>query len=89
MFFKLARHSVYCQMVKIIKSMYANINLCVRYKNQMSEIIICQLGLMQGEYLSLLFFLVCTDFIIDLIKKCVKFRDNALVFCLLCMKTTP
>lgn len=41
MFFKLARHGVDCQMVKIIKSMYANINLCVRYKNQMSEFIIC------------------------------------------------
>lgn len=30
MFLKLARHGVDCQMVKIIKSMYANINLCVR-----------------------------------------------------------
>ena len=34
---KLAKSGVDCQMLNIIKSLYANIKSCVRYENQMSD----------------------------------------------------
>ena len=60
---KLAKSGVDCQMLNIIKSLYANIKSCVRYENQMSDFFSCQEVLMQGESLSpFLFSLYVNDF---------------------------
>ena len=80
---KLPKSGIDCQMLNIIKSLYANIKSCVRYENQMSDFFSCHEGLMQGESLSpFLFSLYVNDFETEFIEKMcipVEVRDTALI----------
>ena len=70
------------KIVNIIRSMYASIKCCVKYKSQLSDYFYCNQGLMQGESLSpVLFSLYVNDFEMEFIKNLcvpVEVRDIAL-----------
>jgi hypothetical protein len=49
LWFKLLKHNINGKLIKVIRSMYDDIQLCVKHANNVSDFFSCKTGLLQGE----------------------------------------
>ncbi len=81
LWWKLVRDNVNRKLLKVIHSMYKNINSCVMVSQKLSDTFTCGVGVRQGEHLSPLLFALCVDVQEKLLEcncKYLDFDDNLL-----------
>ena len=61
LWYKLIRQGIVGKCL-IIRSLYDNVNWCVKYKNVVSEYFDCKTGLLQGDVLSPMLFCLCVTY---------------------------
>ena len=62
---KTLKENVSCKFVKAVKSTYATVKLCIKYKNSFSHFFDSQIGLKQGDPSSPILFMLFVNDMID------------------------